>query len=70
MATLAFLQNIGGLEWLLILLAVLLLFGASRIPQLARSLGKSASEFKKGLKEGQEEEAAEEKEDEDKDKKT
>ena len=59
---------IGLPEWGLILLAILLLFGASRIPQLARSLGKSVSEFKKGVKEGEEEEEKEKKEDEDKDK--
>lgn len=67
MMTLAFLQNIGPTEWIIIFLAILLIFGGSRIPQLARSLGKSASEFKKGLKEGQEEEeAGEEKKDEEK----
>ena len=47
--------SIGGFEWIVILLIVILLFGASRIPQVARSLGKSVSEFKKGLREGEEE---------------
>jgi sec-independent protein translocase protein TatA len=42
----------GGGEWILILLAILLLFGAKRIPDLARSLGRSLSEFKKGKEEG------------------
>jgi sec-independent protein translocase protein TatA len=42
----------GPLEILLILLVVLLLFGAKRLPDLARSLGKSLSEFKKGREEG------------------
>jgi sec-independent protein translocase protein TatA len=37
-------------EILLILAIVLLLFGASRIPEVARSLGKGVDEFKKGLK--------------------
>ena len=51
----AFLQNIGPSEWILIIVVLLLVFGASRIPQIARSLGKSASEFKKGVREGAEE---------------
>ena len=42
----------GPLELLLILLVVLVLFGAKRLPDLARSLGKSLSEFKKGKEEG------------------
>ena len=48
---LAFLQNIGFPELLVILLIVLLLFGAARLPEIARSLGKSIQEFKKGVKE-------------------
>ena len=43
--------NIGFPELLVILLIVLLLFGAKRLPEIARGLGKSLSEFKKGLKE-------------------
>lgn len=39
-------------EMLPILIIVILLFGAKRIPDLARSLGKSLSEFKKGREEG------------------
>jgi sec-independent protein translocase protein TatA len=38
-------------ELIVILLIVLLLFGASRLPQLARGLGKAISEFKKGTRE-------------------
>ncbi|MBO4710207.1 MAG: twin-arginine translocase TatA/TatE family subunit [Kiritimatiellae bacterium] len=34
-----------------------LLFGGSKIPELARSLGKAKGEFKKGLAEGEKEEA-------------
>ena len=57
----AFIRNIGGPELLIILLVVLLFFGATRLPSLARSLGASAKEFKEGLEEGsEEEEAAEE----------
>mgnify|MGYP001620172544 CR=1 FL=1 len=48
---LAFLQNIGFPELLVILLIVLLLFGAKRLPEIARGLGKSLHEFKKGVKE-------------------
>ena len=42
--------NLGAGEIILILLVVLLLFGAKKIPELARGLGKGMSEFKKGLK--------------------
>ena len=43
----AFLQNIGTQELILIFLLVLLLFGAKRLPELFRSFGKSIKEFKK-----------------------
>jgi len=49
---LAFLQNIRGPELIIILVVVLLLFGAAKLPQLARSLGASAKEFRKGVEEG------------------
>jgi len=42
----------GGPELLIILFVVLLLFGAKKLPELSRSLGKSLGEFKKGQKEG------------------
>ncbi|MBU6410657.1 MAG: Sec-independent protein translocase subunit TatA [Verrucomicrobia bacterium] len=42
---------LGGWEWVIVILAVLLLFGAKRIPDLARSLGQSIREFKKGARE-------------------
>lgn len=38
----------GPIEIIVILLVVLLLFGAKRLPELARSLGKSLNEFKRG----------------------
>lgn len=41
----------GGSEWILILLAVLLLFGAKKIPELARGLGKGIREFKDASRE-------------------
>ncbi|MBV9128100.1 MAG: twin-arginine translocase TatA/TatE family subunit [Verrucomicrobia bacterium] len=37
----------NGIEWVVILFVVLILFGAKRLPELARGLGKSMSEFKK-----------------------
>ncbi len=40
---------VGALELILILAVVLLIFGASRIPRLARSVGKAPEEFKTGL---------------------
>ena len=40
-------MSIGWPEIVLIVLVVLLLFGAKRIPELARSLGKASREFKK-----------------------
>jgi sec-independent protein translocase protein TatA len=45
---------VGGQEWLLIFLIILLLFGASKLPELARSLGKAKKEFKKGMEEEEE----------------
>ncbi len=42
----------SGWEWIIILLVVALLFGASKLPGLARSIGASAKEFRKGLEEG------------------
>ena len=42
----------GFPELLLILVVVMLLFGAKRLPDLARSLGRSMSEFKKGREAG------------------
>lgn len=40
--------NIGGMELVIILVIVLLLFGAKRIPGLAKSLGTGMREFRKG----------------------
>jgi sec-independent protein translocase protein TatA len=44
---------LGGWEWLILLAVVLLLFGAKRLPEMARSVGQSARVFKgemKGMK--------------------
>ncbi len=43
---------IGAPEILIVFLIILLLFGASRLPKLARSMGQAGKEFKSGLKEG------------------
>jgi sec-independent protein translocase protein TatA len=45
-------------ELILIVLAIVLLFGASRLPQLAKSLGQSRKAFKEGMREAEEEESA------------
>ncbi len=37
----------GGTEWIIILLAILLLFGAKKIPELMKGLGSGIKEFKK-----------------------
>ena len=53
-------QNFGLPEILIILAVLLLLFGARKLPELARSLGKSTKEFKSGMREGVDEEDGQE----------
>jgi sec-independent protein translocase protein TatA len=48
MNTMAYFGMPGGSEVILILFIILLLFGAKKLPELSRSLGKSLGEFKKG----------------------
>jgi sec-independent protein translocase protein TatA len=50
---LSFIQGVGGPELLVIFLIVLLFFGARRLPELARGLGKSMKEFKKATQDVQ-----------------
>lgn len=45
-------MDIGLPELLVVLVILMLLFGASRLPKLAKSIGESAGELKKGLKTG------------------
>jgi sec-independent protein translocase protein TatA len=56
--------GLGYQEQLLILVIVLILFGAQRLPDLARSLGSSVKEFKKGVNELKDDTAAVKKDDE------
>ncbi len=44
-------MNLGAPELLILLVVVLLLFGATRLPKLARSMGEASREFKKGVAE-------------------
>jgi sec-independent protein translocase protein TatA len=45
-------MSFGVPELLIVLAVVLLLFGSTRLPKLARSLGQASKEFKKGVDEG------------------
>jgi sec-independent protein translocase protein TatA len=46
------LKNFNGWEIIIVLVIILLLFGARKLPDLARSIGASAKEFRKGLDDG------------------
>ena len=52
-------MNFGSTEIILIVAVLFLLFGASRLPQLAKSLGATRKAFKEGMKEAEEEEKVE-----------
>lgn len=43
----AFIEGLGGPEMLMIMVIILMLFGANRLPELAKGFGKSMREFKK-----------------------
>jgi sec-independent protein translocase protein TatA len=49
-------MNFGTTEILLVVAVLFLLFGASRLPQLAKSLGQSRKAFKEGMREAEEDE--------------
>lgn len=42
----------SGPEWIIVLVVILVLFGGSQLPKLARSVGQAQKEFKKGQEEG------------------
>ncbi len=52
-------SGIGPPELLIIFAILLLVFGATRLPKLARSMGQAGKEFKAGLKEGYQEQPVE-----------
>lgn len=54
-------MNFGTTEIILVVAVLFLLFGATRLPQLAKSLGQSRKAFKEGMREAEEEERAEQK---------
>ena len=45
--------SLGGTELIIALVIILLLFGAKRIPELARGLGSGVREFRQGTREGE-----------------
>ena len=46
--------NLGATEIILIVVAILILFGAKKIPELAQGIGKGMKEFKKALRDVEE----------------
>ena len=61
--------GLGTQELLVILVIVLVMFGGSKLPEIARSLGKSMNEFKKGINEGASEADKEKEKEKEKDEK-
>lgn len=53
--TLLFLGNIRGMQLIIIILVILLLFGAKKIPDMMRNMGKGVHAFKQGLADAKEE---------------
>ena len=51
----AFLGNLRGMQLVIVILVILLLFGGKKIPELMRGLGKGVHSFKQGLAEAKEE---------------
>lgn len=49
--------GLGSQELIVVLVIALVLFGGSKLPELARSLGKSMNEFKRGMNEGMKDDA-------------
>ena len=57
---LAIIGGLGMQELIIILVILLLLFGSTRLPQLAKGMGKSIREFKKGINDAEDDAAREE----------
>lgn len=55
-------RNIAGWELVIVLVVLLLLFGARKLPDLARSIGASAKEFRRGMDEGVDDEESDDQE--------
>ena len=53
--TMLAIANLGPTEMILIVLVIFLLFGATRLPQLAKALGQSKKAFREGIEEGERE---------------
>ncbi|MFZ0548342.1 MAG: twin-arginine translocase TatA/TatE family subunit [Candidatus Promineifilaceae bacterium] len=58
--------SLGGWEWVIILVIVLLVFGVGRIGKLGEELGKGVRAFREGIKDGSKEDSSEETEKEEK----
>lgn len=54
------LLGLGAGEVILIVIVIVLLFGATKIPQVMRGMGQGIGEFKKGLRDGNEEDKSKE----------
>lgn len=53
--TMLAIANLGPTEMILIVAVIFLLFGATRLPQLAKALGQSKKAFREGIEEGERE---------------
>ena len=53
--------DLGGPEVIIVLVIILVLFGGSQIPKLARNLGQAQKEFKKGLDEAKKDDSSDSK---------
>ncbi len=58
-----FLGFAGGYEWIIVIVAILILFGGRKIPELMKGLGQGMREFKNARKEGEKDDDVKEKED-------